>query len=75
MIVTVSDASPETSSGTLWRRLLKWKHLLNDVADQTWTVLGRIERVEFKAWFPYDRSSDCFHMSLNDRGQIADVCE
>ena len=28
------------------RAIVKWKHFLNDVADQTGTAQGRIERVE-----------------------------
>ena len=49
MIVTVGDASPRQARGHIGDGCVKWKHFLNDVADvadQTGTVWGRIERVE-----------------------------
>ena len=49
MIVTVGDASPRQARGHIGDGCVKWEHLLNDVADvadQTGTVRGRIERVE-----------------------------
>ena len=49
MIVTVGDASPRQARGHIGDVLVKWKHVLKDVADvadQTGTVRGRIERVE-----------------------------
>ena len=49
MIATVGDASPRQARGHIGDDFVKWKHLLNDVADvadQTGTVRGRIERVE-----------------------------
>ena len=49
MIVTVGDASPRQARGHIGDSCAKWKHFLNDVADvadQTGTVRGRIERVE-----------------------------
>ena len=49
MIVTVGDASPRQARGHIGDDFVKWKHFLNDVADvadQTETVRGRIERVE-----------------------------
>ena len=52
MIITVGDALPRQARGHFKDGCIKWKHILNDVADQTRTVRGRIERVEFKAWFP-----------------------
>ena len=52
MIITVCDALPRQARGHFKDGGIKWKHILNDVADQTRTVRGRIERVEFKAWFP-----------------------
>ena len=61
MIVTVGDASPRQARGHIGDGCVKWKHFLNDVAD------------EFKAWFPYDHNSDCFHMSPTDRGHVAEA--
>ena len=49
MIVTVGDSSPRQARGHIGDVLVKWKHVLKDVADvadQTGTVRGRIERVE-----------------------------
>ena len=46
MIATVGDASPRQARGHIGYDFVKWKHFLNDVADQTGTVRGRIERVE-----------------------------
>ena len=46
MIVTVGDASPRQARGHIGDSCIKWKHFLNDVADQTGTVRGRIKRVE-----------------------------
>ena len=46
MIVTVGDASPRQARGHIGDACVKWEHFLNDVADQTGTVRGRIERVE-----------------------------
>ena len=46
MIATVGDASPRQARGHIGDDFVKWKHFLNDVADQTGTVRGRIERVE-----------------------------
>ena len=49
MIVTVADASPRQARGHIEDGYVKWEHFLNDVADvadQTGTVWGRIERVE-----------------------------
>ena len=46
MIVTVGDASPRQPRRQIGDGCVKWKHFLNDVADQTGTVRGRIERVE-----------------------------
>ena len=49
MIVAVGDASPRQARGHIGVDCVKWKHFLNDVtdvADQTGTARGRIERVE-----------------------------
>ena len=49
MIETVGDASPRQARGHIGDVWVKWKHVLKDVADvadQTGTVRGRIERVE-----------------------------
>ena len=46
MIVTVGDASLRQALGYIGDDCVKWKHFLNDVADQTGTVRVRIERVE-----------------------------
>ena len=46
MIVTVGDVSPRQARGHIGDGCVKWEHFLNDVADQTGTVRGRIERVE-----------------------------
>ena len=46
MIVTVGEVSPRQARGHIGDGCIKWKHFLNDVADQTGTVRGRIERVE-----------------------------
>ena len=46
MIATVGDASPRQARGHIGDDFVKWKHFLNDVADQTGTIRGRIERVE-----------------------------
>ena len=58
MIATVGDASPRQARGHIGDDFVKWKHFLNDVADiadQTGTVRGRIERVEMSL-IPYDRN-------------------
>ena len=49
MIVKVGDASSRHAQGHIRDGCVKWEHFLNDVADvadQTGTVRGRIERVE-----------------------------
>ena len=46
MIVTVGDASPRQARGHIGDGCVKWEHFLNDVADQTGMVRGRIEKVE-----------------------------
>ena len=46
MIVTVGDESLRQARGHIGDVWVKWKHVLKDVADQTETVRGRIERVE-----------------------------
>ena len=49
IIVTVGDASPRQAQGHIGDSCIKWKHFLNDlsdVADQTGTVRGRLERTE-----------------------------
>ena len=49
MLVTAGDASPRQALGHIGDGCVKWKHFLKDdanVADQTGTVRGRIERVE-----------------------------
>ena len=49
MIATVGDASPRQARGHIGDSCVKWKQFLSDVsdvADQTGTVQGRIERVE-----------------------------
>ena len=49
MIATVGEASPRQARGHIGDGFVKWKHFLNnvaDVADQTGTVRGRIERIE-----------------------------
>ena len=49
MIATVGDSSPRQARGHIGDNFVKWKHFLNDVADvadQTGTVRGRIEKVE-----------------------------
>ena len=46
MIVTVGDASPRQARRHIADGCVKWKHFLNDVADQTGTVWGFMERVE-----------------------------
>ena len=50
---------------------------VSDVADQTETVRGRIERVEMslKAGFHMIATSDRFHMSPTNRGHVADVSQ
>ena len=40
------EASPRQARGHIGDSSVKWKHSLNDVADQMGTVRGRIERVE-----------------------------
>ena len=55
MIVTVGEASPRQARGHIGDGCVKWKHFLNDVADQTGTVWGRIKRVEMSL-------KPCFHM-------------
>ena len=46
MIVAVGDASPRQAQGHIGDGFVKRKHFLNDVADQTGTVRGRIKRVD-----------------------------
>ena len=49
MIVTVGDASPRQARGHIGDGCVKWEHFQNDVADvadQTGTIRGCIERVE-----------------------------
>ena len=46
MIVAVGDASPRQARGHIGDGCINWKHFLNDVADQSGTVRGRIKRVE-----------------------------
>ena len=49
MIVTVGDTSPRQAKGHIGDSCVEWKHFLSDVsdvADQTGTVRGSIERVE-----------------------------
>ena len=46
MIVTVGDASPRQARGHIRDGCVKWENFLNDVADQTGTVRGRIKKVE-----------------------------
>ena len=46
MIATVGDVSPRQAWGHIGDDFIKWKHFLNDIANQTGTVRGRIERVE-----------------------------
>ena len=82
MIVTVSDASPRQAQGHIGDSCVRWKNFLNavaDVADQTGTVRGRIERVEMslKPGFHMidDRNSDRLHMSSTDRGHVANVSQ
>ena len=51
LIATVGDASPRQAQGHIGDNCVKWKDFLSnvpDVADQTGTVRGRIERVEMK---------------------------
>ena len=78
MIATVGDASPRQARGHIGDDFVKWKHFLNDVADiadQTGTVRGRIERVEMslKPGFHMIATSDRFHMSPTDRGHVAEA--
>ena len=42
MIITVGDALLRQARGHFKDGCIKWKHILNDVADQTRTVRGRI---------------------------------
>ena len=51
MIVTVGDASPRQARGHIGDVWVKWEHFLNDVADQTATVRGRIKKVEMSFFF------------------------
>ena len=49
IIVTVGDVSPRQALGHIGDSCVKWKHFLSgvsDVADQTGTVRGCVERVE-----------------------------
>ena len=49
MIVTVGDTSLRQAQGHIGDSCVKWKHFLSDVsnvADQTGTVWGRMERLE-----------------------------
>ena len=46
MIVTVGDASPRQAREHIGDGCVKREHFLNDVADQTGTVRGRIKRVQ-----------------------------
>ena len=45
MIVKVGDASPRQARGHTGDGCVEWKHFLSDVADQTGTVRGCIEKV------------------------------
>ena len=58
MIVTVGDASPRPAREHIGDGSVKWEHFLNDVADQTGTVRGRIERVKMNLMTG-------FHMLIN----------
>ena len=67
MIATVGDASPRQARGHFGDGFVKWKNFLNnvaDVADQTGTVGGCIERVEMS-------SKLCFHMIIT---VIVSIC-
>ena len=64
MIVTVGEASPRQARGHIGDGCVKWKHFLNDVADQTGTVRGRIKRVEMSL-------KPCFHMIV---AVIVSIC-
>ena len=64
MIVTVGDASPRQARGHIGDVWVKWKHGLKDVADQTGTVQGRIERVEMSL-------KRCFHIIIT---VIVSIC-
>ena len=64
MIVTVGDASPRPPRGHIGDSCVKWKHFLNDVADQMGTVRGRIKRVEMSL-------KPCFHMIVT---VIVSIC-
>ena len=67
MMATVGDASPRQARGHIGDGFVKWKHFLNnvaDVADQTGTVRGRIEKVEMS-------SKLCFHMIIT---VIVSIC-
>ena len=78
MIVTVGDASPRQPQGHIGDSCVEWKNFLSDVsdlADQTRTVQGRIEKVEMSL-------KAGFHMivTVGDasprqaRGHIGDCC-
>ena len=54
-MIVVGDASPTKVRGHIGDGCVKWKHFLNDVADQMGTVRGRIKRVEMSL-------KPCFHM-------------
>ena len=64
MIVTVGDASPRQARVHIGDGCVKWEHFLNDVADQTGTVRGRIKRVEMSL-------KPCFHMIVK---VIVSIC-
>ena len=64
MIVTVGDASPRQARGHIGDGCVKWKHFLNDVADQMGKVRGHIKRV-------YMGLKPGFHMI---KGVIVSIC-
>ena len=64
MIVKVGNASPRQARGHIGDGCVKWKHFLNNVADQTGTVRGRIKRVEMSL-------KSCFHMIVT---VIVSIC-
>ena len=80
IIATVGDASPRQAQGHIGDSCVKFKHFLrdvSDVADQTGTVRGRIERAEMslKPGFHMIVTSDGFHMSLTAGGHVANVSQ
>ena len=68
MIATAGDASLRQARGHIGDGCDKWEHFLNDVADvadQTGTVRGRIERVEMSL----KRGFISFHFKLFIQGK------